>query len=165
MTGRNTELFVGAGVLLLFVMLVGWASGGGKPAGRDGYTLTARFNQVDGVAVGTPVQMAGVQIGQVTRIHMDVKSLKPVLTFSIHDRYKLPVDSAALIMSDGVLGGKYVKIEPGAEDDMLAPGGVFDFVQGAIILEQVLERVVVTAEERLRGNGRRQDGGKDGEER
>lgn len=165
MTGRNTEFLVGAGVLLLFALVVGWASGGGKPAGGDGYTLTARFNQVDGVTVGTPVQLAGIEIGQVARIHLDVASLKPVLTLTIRDRYRLPVDSAALIMSDGVLGGKYIKIEPGAEDNSLAPGGAFDFVQGAIILEQVLERVVVTAEKRLRGGDEEKDGGNGGEQK
>lgn len=150
MTGRNIDAWVGGGVFLVFALLVAWASGGGKPAGSDGYPLTARFDQVDGVTVGTPVQLAGVQIGQVTGIRLDVKTLKPVLTFSIQDRYKLPVDSAALIMSDGVLGGKFIKIEPGAEDETLAAGDAFDFAQSAIILEQVLERVVLAAEERLR---------------
>ena len=161
MKGRYTEAWVGAGVLVIVSLVIAWASGGGKPAGGDGYDLTARFEQVDGVTVGTPVQLAGVQIGRVVQIRLDTKALKPILTFRIRDRYKLPVDSAVMIMSDGVLGGKFVKIEPGAEDDTLAPGGSFDFVQSAIILELVLERVVQIAEDRLRGDDGDKKGGGD----
>jgi phospholipid/cholesterol/gamma-HCH transport system substrate-binding protein len=149
-TGRAKEAWVGAGVMLLFVLLVGWASGGGRNATRDGYTLTARFEQVDGVAVGTPVRLAGMQIGRVSNVRLDAKALKPILTFTLRHKIRLPVDSAALIMSDGVLGDKFIKIEPGSEDEMLAPGEAFEFAQSSIILEHILHRVVVTAEERLR---------------
>ena len=94
-------------------------------------------------------------------VSLDRKSLKPVLTFSIQERYKLPVDSAVLIMSDGVLGGKFVRVDPGSEDDMLAAGDAFEFVQSSIILEQVLERIVQTAEERLRAPNGKPGGGKE----
>ncbi len=150
MSGRSTDVWVGAGVILVVAALVGWASGGGKRATADGYTLSATFEQVDGITVGSPVQLAGVQIGRVAALRLNPKSLKPVLTLAIRHKIGLPVDSAAMILSDGVLGGKFIRIEPGAEDEMMAPGGAFEFSQSAVIIEHVLERVVNIAEERLR---------------
>ena len=150
MNGRTTDIWVGAGVILVVGLMLGWASGGGKRATADGYTINATFDQVDGITVGSPVQLAGVQIGRVAAIRLDRKSLKPVVTFAIRHRIGLPVDSAAMILSDGVLGSKFIRIEPGAEDEMMTPGSAFEFSQSAVILEHVLERVVNTAEERLR---------------
>ena len=150
MNGRSTDVWVGAGVFLVIALLVGWASGGGKRATADGYVLSATFDQVDGVTVGTPVQLAGVQIGRVAAVRLNPKSLKPILTLAIQYKIGVPVDSAAMILSDGVLGSKFIRIEPGSEDDMMAPGGAFEFAQSSVILELVLERVVNMAEERMR---------------
>lgn len=150
MSDTRANILTGMAVISAVILIGVWVSGRDAAGGDGAYSVTARFDQVDGVRPGIPVFLAGIQIGEVSRVHLDPKSLKPVLTFSLRGDVKVPVDSAALIMSDGVLGGKFIKIDAGAEDEALKEGDRFEHVQGAVILEQVLERVVITAEERLR---------------
>lgn len=128
---------------LLFVLLL---TGDARTGSTQGYDLKARYNRVDGVTVGTNVLLAGVPIGKVTRVDFDAKLLQPILTMTLRDKYKVPRDTAALIVSDGLLGGKFIKLEPGGSEEMLQPGDHFEYTQDAIIVEALLEKVVLWAE-------------------
>ena len=76
------------------------------------------------------------------------KTLQPVVRFRIDTTINLPVDSAAYVMSDGLLGSKFVKLEPGLEDGFMKDGAWFDMVQNSVIVENLLERIVRAAEAR-----------------
>ena len=70
------------------------------------------------------------------------------ITMRIRSDIELPTDSIALIVSAGMLGGKYIKLEPGGETEVFAAGDYFEYVQGAVIFEELLEKIVLDAEGR-----------------
>jgi len=149
---HDVETAVGAVAVLVAALALWLASAGGKAAqASSGYVLTARFDQVDGLTVGSPVYLAGIQIGSVLRIELAPGSFKPVVSPSVRRGIVIPKDSAALVMSDGVLGGKFVRIEPGAETEAMQPGERFPTVQDSVIIEALLQKIVQGAEARRRG--------------
>ena len=146
------ETVIGAAVMLAAAVALWAASAGGRGAhASNGYSLSARFDQVDGLVVGSPVYLAGIQIGSVLRIELAPGSLKPTVTLAMRRGIAIPKDSAALIMSDGVLGGKFLRIEPGSETEAMKPGDRFGLVQDSVIIEQILQKIVQGAEARRRG--------------
>lgn len=152
---RETPLFhtlVGAAVLLIafFYIAYGYLSDRPGEVSGAGYTLYAEFNAIDGVSEGADVLLAGIPIGKVTGERFDPQTNKAILTMQIEDGVELPIDSAALILSDGLLGGKYIKVEPGGDFEVFVDGDQFDFVQGSIIFEELLEKVILAAEARRR---------------
>ncbi|MDO4184703.1 MAG: MlaD family protein [Rhodospirillales bacterium] len=108
---------------------------------RSHYAVLARFGRTDGLAVGNPVRMAGLDIGKVINARID-RHYKAILTFEIKDNVKIPDDSSASIVSDGILGTKYIEIEPGGSEDYIAPGGEFTYTQDAMVLEELLDRII-----------------------
>jgi len=105
------------------------------------YAVLARFGRTDGLSVGNPVRMAGLDIGKVINARID-DHYKAILTFEIKDNVKIPDDSSASIVSDGILGGKYIEIEPGGSEDYITPGGEFTYTQDAMVLEELLDRII-----------------------
>ena len=92
--------------------------------------------------------LAGLKVGAVAALRLDPATLKPSVILTIRRDVKLPADSAALILSDGVLGGKFVRVDPGSDEKMLAPGQRFGFQQDSVIVERLLEKIVRAAEAR-----------------
>lgn len=128
------ETLLGAAVVAVavFFFYYGWSStGAGTIAG---YEVLARFDRVDGVAVGTDVRMAGIKIGSVTSQELDQKSYRALLKMNIKQGVALPEDSSVKVASEGLLGGTYLSVSPGGSDDMLKPGAEFATTQGSIDL-------------------------------
>ncbi len=148
MPRATLETLVGGAIFAALGLALFAASAGGRMAMAGGYELSARFEQVDGLTVGGPVLLAGMKIGSVARIDIDAAALRPIVTLRIQRGVPIPADSAAMIMSDGVLGEKFIRIEPGSENQNMAPGARFATVQNAIIVEQLLEKIVRSAEAR-----------------
>lgn len=115
----------------------------------DGYQVEARFNAVDGLTLGSDVRLGGVKIGTVVDQAIDQALYLAVVRMSVRDAVNIPVDSRAVIASDGLLGGRYVKIEPGSADEMLSDGAEIERTEDAIAIEELLGRVIflVTGEE------------------
>ncbi|MEJ2059680.1 MAG: outer membrane lipid asymmetry maintenance protein MlaD [Gammaproteobacteria bacterium] len=137
-------LFVAAGFAALF-MLAMKVSNLSAPGDAKGYTVTAEFQNIGGLKVRAPVTMAGVTIGRVTGVNFDPKSFKARVTMNIEDRYNfLPADSQASIYTAGLLGEQYIAIQPGAEDAVLKNGGQIMYTQSAVILEQIVGKILVS---------------------
>lgn len=113
------------------------------------YRIEARFNAVDGLTLGSDVRVGGVKVGAVTKQSIDQEIYQAVVTMAVRRDVRLPADSRAVIASDGLLGGRYVKIEPGTAGETLADGGVIERTEDAIALEELLGRAMflVTGEE------------------
>lgn len=152
---ENRTVLALTGAFVIALILLGMAVGlaGGESA-RRGYLLHAIYDQADGLAVGAPVYLAGVQVGAVERMSLDPQRFKAHVALRIGDTVDVPEESAAMILSDGVLGGKFVKIEPGSGEDMMAKGDEFELVQDAVIVESLLERIVKSAAARRTGSDR-----------
>ena len=108
---------------------------------RDSYTLTAKFNRIDGISTGSDVRMAGVKVGTVSDIELDPKTYKALVSFSIKDGIQVPDDSTAQVLSDGLLGGAYLGIMVGGSFDYIQPGGQIEFTRGSVDLLTVLSEV------------------------
>ncbi len=111
---------------------------------KDGgkyYQLYARFNRTDGLLVGDLVRLAGMDVGRVVHAKLD-DNFKAILTLEIKEAVKLPDDSSAAIVSSGIMGAKYIEIEPGGSEDMLASGDEFSYTQDAMVLEELVERII-----------------------
>lgn len=150
---QDFETIVGTVALAAAALGLWLVSAGGKAAeARGGYLLTARFGQVDGLTTGNAVYLSGIRVGSVVKIDLVPDNLKALVTISVRSGLSIPADSALLVMSDGVLGGKYLRIEAGAETEAMKPGARFETVQDSVVVEQILQKIVQGAEARRRGD-------------
>ncbi len=109
--------------------------------GGDYYQLQARFNRTDGLLVGDLVRLSGMNVGKVVDAKLD-DHFKAVLTLDIREDIEIPDDSSASIVSSSLLGSKYIEIEPGGSEDFLPAGGEFNYTQDAMVIEELLDRIV-----------------------
>ena len=116
------EALVGLVVLAFAIGFVVLAYNRTQGGGGDGYILKARFPNITGVTQGTDVRVSGIKVGKVAAQALDPTSYQAVLELSIDKNLKLPVDSAASITTEGLLGGTYIALTPGGDTTMLKPG-------------------------------------------
>lgn len=147
MTTRFIEIMVGLfvvlGVLALFMLTMKVSNLSGLTK-NEGYELSAYFENVGGLKVRSPVTVSGVRVGQVTGIVYDADRYEAHVMMRIgaeHDY--LPIDTTASIYTAGLLGEQYVALEPGAEDDVLTTGDTIEFTQSALVLEEIIGKIVV----------------------
>lgn len=157
MQSRSLEVLVGffvcLGVAAIFVLTFRVASLNTIGTANT-YTVTARFDDIGSLAPGASVKLAGVRIGQVTSISIDRKTFQAVVRMAISDRYdNIPVDSAAKILTQGLLGEQYVGIEPGGSDRNLKNGSQIELTQSAFVLENVLGQFLVNMAQKGGGHG------------
>jgi phospholipid/cholesterol/gamma-HCH transport system substrate-binding protein len=156
---RNTRaLEIGVGVfvalaLAAFIMLALQVSDLSNFGDEDGYTVTARFENIGGLKVRSPVTMAGVRLGRVSNIGFDEETFEAVVEIRIQPQYAaLPDDTSASILTSGLLGEQYVGLEPGGSLENLQSGGEIAYTQSALVLEQVIGKFLFgKASEGLQG--------------
>lgn len=131
---RWGETILGAIVAVVAVGFFAFAAAqAGQTGGSNGYELSAAFQRVDGVSVGSDVRISGVKVGVVRAVSLDPSTYDAVLTLAIQDGVDVLDDSTARIATDGLLGGGYVAIEPSGMAP-LAAGGRIPNTQGSIDL-------------------------------
>jgi phospholipid/cholesterol/gamma-HCH transport system substrate-binding protein len=131
------------GFAALFFLTTQTTSRGLSFASPPHYDLTARFDNIADLKVGAPVSMSGVEMGRVTKIGLDPKEYKAVVTMRIDARYnQLPADSDASIYTQGLLGGKFIGLTAGGAETYLKNGDRIDFTQSAFVLENLIGQVL-----------------------
>ncbi len=139
----STGLFVLLGFAALF-FLVTQISSRELPF-NESYHLTARFENIGGLKLGAPVSMAGVTVGRVENIGFDQKVYKAVVTLRINSTFnRIPNDSDASILTSGLLGGQYIGISAGGSDHYYKEGDNVQFVQDALVLENLISKFLVS---------------------
>ncbi|MBW0159100.1 outer membrane lipid asymmetry maintenance protein MlaD [Sedimentimonas flavescens] len=131
MSENRVEVFAGAVVLAVAVGFMVWAGRDSGPSSGT-YPLHASFRSVEGIVVGTDVRMAGVKVGSVTEIKLDPQTFFADTTLALRDDIQLPDDSAALVSSEGLMGGSFVELVPGGSLETLAEGDEILDTQGAV---------------------------------
>lgn len=107
-----------------------------------GYTLTARFDNVGDLQAGAPVSMGGVKVGRVAGVAYDSKDYKAVVSLVIDNQYnRIPEDTFANVETSGLLGAKYVGLDPGGSDTFLKSGGEIENTQSAFVLEKLISKL------------------------
>ncbi|MEO0878809.1 MAG: MlaD family protein [Pseudomonadota bacterium] len=129
------ETIVGVLVVALAAAFLAYAYNvSGRDLERGAYELSAVFGRVDGIAAGSEVRMAGVKIGAVRESALNTKTFEATVKMAIADGIPVPEDSIAKIVSDGVLGGAHVSIEPGAAEELLVAGDAITITRGSVDL-------------------------------
>jgi phospholipid/cholesterol/gamma-HCH transport system substrate-binding protein len=139
--GRNiVETIVGALVLLVAGIFVFYAFAKSDRAGPGGYEILARFDRIDGLKRGADVTVSGVKVGSVTGFELDRKTYQAVVRMMVSSSVGLPVDTNAKILSESLLGGMVVVLEPGGDNKMIQAGGEIDKTQGAVPLSELIAK-------------------------
>lgn len=143
------ETAMGAIVILVAVVFLVFSYNVSDLRPAEGYDVIAKFNAVDGLAVGSDVRVAGVKIGTVVDQTIDQEEYRAVVRMKINPEIKLTTDTVVRISSAGLLSGKYVKLEPGGAKEKLAAGGELTNTKDVISLEELLGKVIflVTGED------------------
>ncbi len=147
MTTRFIEIMVGIFVALGFLalfMLAMKVSNLSRISSKEGYEVSAYFENIGGLKVRSPVTVSGVRVGQITEIVYDSNRYEAKVVMRIqaaHDYF--PIDTTASIYTAGLLGEQYVALEPGAEEDVLTTGDTIEFTQSALVLEEIIGKIVV----------------------
>lgn len=145
----RVELASGIFLLLGIAALV-WlattATDYGQDIGKETYSVNARFQNVADLRVRAPVKIGGVTVGMVESIALDPVSFEAVVTLGISTRFnEIPSDTGASILTSGMLGNRYVGLEPGGAPDMLQDGDELFITQSAFVLEQVVGKFLFNA--------------------
>ena len=128
-------------VLVTILVFTALANRRGPADQKDVLTFTAEFGRADGIYVGAPVRIAGVDVGQVVRAGLSANR-RAQLTLALNKPVPLPDDTAAVIETDGVFGPKHVELRPGGDEKMLAPGSRIAYTQDSIIIEDLIALIV-----------------------
>lgn len=144
-TQKPLEAFLGAIVLLGFVGFSLFSYGKSAKNFGQSYTLSARFSQVEGLLQGANVRVNGVDVGQVQSMTLSPTTYVVLVTFDLKKDIKIPDDSAAKIVSDGLLGGKSLSIVPGDSETFLNPGDEISHTQASISFEGLLSKFLFSA--------------------
>ena len=139
MASNLSETLIGAVVVATAIGFLAYASQvAGFSKGGDSYELQAKFASAQGLNIGGEVQLAGVQIGTITKLELDTSTYQAVATFTVRSDVKIPEDSEAKVASEGLLGGNFLELTPGGSDYMLESGSEVEFTQGAVSLLNLL---------------------------
>lgn len=142
MANQATETLIGAIVLAVAGGFLVYAANTADMSIRGGYPLVAEFRAADGLDAGSDVRLSGVKVGSVTSISLNRDNYYAVVGVALDEDVKVPEDSVAKIASDGLLGGNFVDIDPGASDFMLEPGAAFQHTQGSVNLIDLVGKAI-----------------------
>ena len=135
-------MFVAAGIAALF-MLAMKVSNLSSFAEKDGYTLTARFENIGGLKTMSPVNAGGVRIGRVTAISYDQEDFEAGVSLVISQKDShFPGNTSASIYTSGLLGELYISLEPGGDEEYLKAGDEIELTQSAFVMEQVIGQFI-----------------------
>jgi len=105
-----------------------------------GYDVQAVFANCSGLRAGSPIMIAGVEVGRVKSIGLEDYEAKLIL--SIREGVELQKDAIASIKTKGLIGEKFVEITPGAEDDTITPGGRLINTEPAMDFESLISKFI-----------------------
>ncbi|MBR1734266.1 MAG: outer membrane lipid asymmetry maintenance protein MlaD [Alphaproteobacteria bacterium] len=136
--GRTFETIVGLFVLVVAVFFFCYVYQKSGWVKSDGIILTAQFDRADGLTEGTDVKISGVRVGKILSASVDPENFMAVVKFYVSSKVKLPKDSSASVLTDGLFGGKYLAIIPGGEDENLKEGDSIESTTSAISIESLI---------------------------
>lgn len=138
------ETIMGGLVLLIGITFVVFAYSSAHVGPTSGYSLTARFNRVDGLATGSDVRMAGIKVGTIVETRLDLDSYQAIVRMVINNGIPVTDDATARILNDGLLGGYFILIEPGSGEPLQNDGEI-SYTQDAINVVDLIAQLVFKA--------------------
>jgi phospholipid/cholesterol/gamma-HCH transport system substrate-binding protein len=144
MSRNLLETLLGAIVLIVAIGFLLFAYNTSQVEREGGYELIARFDKVDGLERGSDVRISGIKVGTVIDQSLDPETYRAEVRFSLREDIQLPADTSAAVVSNGLLGGKYLALVPGGDIEMLGPGGEVTLTQSAVNLEDLIGHMIFT---------------------
>jgi len=138
------EASIGAIAFVCLVLILIFSYAGRDTAattGADEVLMMAKFNRVDGLALGDDVRMGGIKIGTVADMTLD-DQYRAVVAMKIAKGIALPTDTSVAIHTDGLFGSKFMVLEAGGEEEMLKSGDEITYTQGAVIVSDLLDLII-----------------------
>ena len=143
---RNTlETVMGAIVLAAAAGFVTLAYEAADIQGNDGYEIIAEFGSTGGLSVGDDVRISGIKVGRITEQSLDPITYSARIAMAIASDIEIPADSSARITAASLLGGNYLELMPGAEDEMLAAGAVIYDTRDPVSISDLLGKMVFSS--------------------
>ena len=138
----NMETLVGIFVIIGLICIGYMTVKLGKVSflGDNSYSLIAKFTTVAGLRIGSPVNILGIDVGNVERITMDQENQKAVVKLRVKKDIKIYDDAIASIKTQGLIGDKYLNIDPGGGGDVLKNNGVITDTQAAVDVEELISK-------------------------
>jgi phospholipid/cholesterol/gamma-HCH transport system substrate-binding protein len=113
---------------------------------EENYQLVAKFDSSSGLKEGAFIEIAGVKAGKVTSIELDKESFESVAIFVFDSGVILAEDTIASIRTSGIIGDKFVKISPGASDDLLKSGDEIIETESSISIEELVSKYIFSSD-------------------
>ena len=140
---RNTlEIIMGAVVLLTAIAFMSVAYEAADRKGGNGSEIEAEFGGTGGLAIGDDVRISGIKVGRITRQELDPVTYAARIVMSLDTRVQIPADSSARITAASLLGGNYLELMPGADEEMLQPGDIIYDTRDPVSLTDLLGKAV-----------------------
>jgi phospholipid/cholesterol/gamma-HCH transport system substrate-binding protein len=136
------ETLIGAVVLIVAALFLAYAFRNVDASTPGGYEVLARFDRVDGLKKGADVTIGGIKVGTVTDQRLDPKTFQAIVRMNISSDLKLPADTSAKLVSESLLGGLSLTLEPGGSDKDIPPGGEIARTQGAVNLMDLIGQAI-----------------------
>ncbi|MFK7968524.1 MAG: outer membrane lipid asymmetry maintenance protein MlaD [Rickettsiaceae bacterium] len=108
----------------------------------DGYFINAYFQNIEGLSEGNDVKVSGIKIGYIDNISLEKDTYFAVAKLKIKKDVEIPSDSRAIVSTSGLIGGKYLRINPGAADDNLKDNDKIKFTQSSINIEDLIGKLM-----------------------
>jgi phospholipid/cholesterol/gamma-HCH transport system substrate-binding protein len=153
MSRNAVETVMGAVVLVVAAVFLFFAYSTSQVRATSGVTYTAQFTRVDGIRDGTDVRISGVKVGQVVSQTLDPKTFLAIMTLSVDPALKLGKETTASIKMSGLLGDKYIDLDPGFDDEVIPPGGRIEKANSGIDLEQIIGTMIFGQTSKKDSNG------------
>ena len=131
-------IFVVIGLLCVAYMTV--KLGNVTLFGSNYYLLYARFGSVSGLREGSPIEIEGIEVGRVERLTLDQEKQLPLAALKIRKGVRVYDDASAAIKTAGLIGDKFVKIDPGGGGEVLKPGGTITETTSATDIEELISK-------------------------
>jgi phospholipid/cholesterol/gamma-HCH transport system substrate-binding protein len=132
-------IFVVIGLLCVGYMTV--KLGNISIIGEDTYVLYARFASVAGLKIGSPVDVFGIQVGKVKKLEIDSQKQMALVELGFNKGIKVYEDASASVKTAGLIGDKFIKVDPGGSGDLLKPGGTITETSSALDIEDLIGRL------------------------
>lgn len=142
MNKKPVETIMGFVVLIVAVLFLLFAYRVSDLQVVKGYEINARFLKVGGLSVGSDVRINGVKVGTVVNQKLDPEDYMVDVVMSIANNIRLPVDSEAAIVGDGLMGDKFIKLEPGKAGEYLTNGDTLANTKDFKTLEDMVGEII-----------------------
>lgn len=144
--GRNLiETIMGAVVLAVAVFFLTFAYSHADLKEVKGYGISAQFTSVGGLETGSDVRINGIKVGTVAGLSLDPQTFNAVIRMNIRPEIRLPKDTQGSVSTEGLLGAKFVRLDPGRSKEFLAEGGTLTRTKDRKSIEEMVGDLIFLA--------------------